>query len=158
MLELLHELRSVPIPNPVLNSEDTSTGTGQAEGKEGARHKQELGRETGRQINASVAAKRKTGSQRSKKLPKNRRKLDDEVAVDVVSSATFENSTQSQKGEVSRRKETAMSSKWDQLHGQDYVSCCWQVLPVQGRAAKKEGQRKGEKREREIDRKREGDQ
>lgn len=144
MLELLHELRSVPIPNPVLNSEDTSTGTGQAEGKEGARHKQELGRETGRQINASVAAKRKTGSQRSKKLPKNRRKLDDEVAVDVVSSATFENSTQSQKGEVSRRKETAMSSRWDQLHGQDYVSCCWQVLPVQGRAAKKEGQRKGE--------------
>lgn len=98
MLELLHELRSVPIRNPVLNSEDTSTGTGQAEGKEGARHKQELGRETGRQINASVAAKRKTGSQRSKKLPKNRRKLDDEVAVDVVSSATFENSTQSQIG------------------------------------------------------------
>lgn len=37
-----------------------------------------------------------------------------------------------------------MSSRWDQLHGQDYVSCCWQVLPVQGRAAKKEGQRKGE--------------
>lgn len=70
MLELLHELRSVPIPNPVLNSEDTSTGTGQAEGKEGARHKQELGRETGRQINASVAAKRKTGSQRSKNFRK----------------------------------------------------------------------------------------
>lgn len=47
-----------------------------------------------------------------------------------------------------------MSSRWDQLRGQDYVSCCWQVLPVQGRAAKKEGQRKGEKREREIDRER----
>lgn len=48
-----------------------------------------------------------------------------------------------------------MSSRWDQLHGQDYVSWCWQVLPVQGRAAKKEGQRKGEKREREINRERE---
>lgn len=48
-----------------------------------------------------------------------------------------------------------MSSRWDQLHGQDYVSCCWQVLPVQGRAAKKEGPRKEEKRKREIDRERE---
>lgn len=49
-----------------------------------------------------------------------------------------------------------MSSRWDQLHGLDYVFCCWQVLPVQGRRRERERERRRKNREeRERERKRE---